>query len=126
MEYKTASAPNSPGSGGNPATGWVELLPSTTRGAVAQYAARDCKPTDEHPPVPGEDFWSHLFESPGAAPNQYNIRIFWTAVGQQANPCSAMNPDICNTGGCTGGSLAESVLHTDQLSFTCDYVESIT
>lgn len=120
IEYKTNGAPNAPGSGSDPTTGWVTLLGSTVRGSAALYGNRDCVTQFDYPTVPPLDLWSHTFGALGASPATYNVKVFFDAISVQANPCVFGN-EVCSTGGCTGGSLASSTLISDISGLSLDY-----
>ncbi len=126
MEYKTTGAPDAAGSGGNPTTGWVELLASKTVGGVALYGAGGCG--GGMPGLPPEEAWTEFFETLGGSPATYNVKVFWTAVGTASSPCSGYDPDVCNVDiFCDGtGTLAGSTLDVDNKSFTIDYQEGLT
>jgi hypothetical protein len=130
LEYKVDSAPDAPG-GGNPAMGWVELLPSADRGNTSFFTAADCNAS---PGVPAEDTWAHYFSSIlGAgegsrllsAPAVYNVNIFFDSVTTQGDPCPISHSNCAGLGiGCLS-TYTGSLLQTDQIRMTGDYIESI-
>lgn len=122
IDYKTNAAPDAPGSGSDPTTGWVALKASTTRGAVAQYDEVACSATD--PNTPAEDLWIETFDILGAAPATYNVKIFYESVAAQADPCGSVNPAVCS--GSCNGSLAGSEQTADVDDLAVDYVTSIS
>ncbi len=125
IEYKTSTAPDSPGSGGNPATGWVTLKAATTRGSVALFNEKKCFTSPQSPTLPGEDFWAEHFEALGGSPATYNVKVFFDSVTAQANPCSGLPGTYCSSPGCTG-SLASSLQQDEDADVTVDYVTSIS
>jgi hypothetical protein len=122
IEYKVAAAPDAPGTGVDPTTGWVELKATTSRGAVAMFNQQTC--SADEPVTPAEDFWIEHFPVLGASPATYDVKVFYESIAAQAEPCSGINPAICSTGGC-GGSLAATTLTADEDDVSLDYLISI-
>jgi hypothetical protein len=125
IEYKTSGAPDSPGSDGNPTTGWVTLKASTTRGTVGLFNEKKCFASPQVPAVPAEDLWTEHFDVLGGSPATYNIKVFFESVTAQANPCSGLAGTYCSDSGCTG-SLASSQQTDDQAALTIDSITSIS
>jgi hypothetical protein len=126
MDFKTLDAPDTTGTDDDPTTGWVPLLASQTRGSADIYNDGQCGGAD--PPVPGEERFDHFFETPEASPNTYQIKVFWTAVGTQSNPCGGLATSICDVDPlCAGEStLDSSTLEADVQAFGVDFVEGIS
>jgi len=125
IEYKTSSAPDSPGTGGDPTTGWVTLKASTTRGAVGLFDEKTCFASPQAPALPSEDAWTDSFDALGGSPATYNIKVFFESVAAQADPCSALGGGYCSSPGCSG-SLASSAQTDEQAALTVDFVTSIS
>jgi hypothetical protein len=126
MEYKVTTAADTTGTADDPTTGWVSLLASKTIGSVSLWAGGGCG-AGVNPSTPAEEFFSEFFDEPAAAPNTYDVKIFWTAVGQAATPCPSLDPTMCDPDiFCPGGVLTGSTLLSDVSTFTADYLESIT
>lgn len=125
FEYKTSGALDQPGTGGDPTTGWVPLLASTTRGTVALFDEKKCFASAQTPGSPSEDFWTHHFEALGGSPATYNVKVFFESFAAQADPCSALGGAYCSSAGCSG-SLASSSQTADQKALTIDVVTSIS
>ncbi len=123
IEYKVNAAPDAPGTGSDPTTGWVQLKAPTTRGAVAMFNQQTC--TAAAPVTPAEDLWIESFDVLGASPATYNVKVFYESIAAQANPCAGINPALCSTGDCPG-SLAASVQTADEDDVTVDYVTSVS
>jgi len=123
MDYKTTGAPGTPGTGGDPTTGYVPLLASKTLGSVSLLVDGGCGGGVS---APTESFFNEFFATLGASPNTYNVKVFYDAVGTQASPCGAIDPNMCSSGGCGGNSLISSTLKSDLQAFTVDYQESLT
>jgi hypothetical protein len=125
IEYKTSTAPDSPGSGGDPSTGWVTLKASTTRGSVALFNEKKCFASAQTPTTPPEDSWTEHFETLGGSPAVYNVKVFFETVTAQGNPCSGLPAAYCSSPGC-GGSLASSLQTAEDADLTVDYLTSIS
>ena len=121
IDYKTAAAPDTPGTPGNPATGWIPFVASTLRGNTSLFAAAGCGAS---PAVPGEDSWTEFRDEilPGA-PAVYNVRVFFDSLTVQGDPHPAPHQD-CGTPGCAD-TYVSSQLVTDQIRMTINYVEAI-
>jgi hypothetical protein len=126
MDYKKSTAPDAPG-GGNPATGWVELLPSTDRGNTSQTTIDPCGGPAT---VPAEDLWTHFFGDIDhpllGVPSIFNVKIFFDAVTTAGNPCptthnncAALPPTGCQS------IFTASNLEGDTQRMTADFIEAI-
>lgn len=125
IEYKTENAPDEPGTGGDPTTGWVELLGLSGRGSTAQFDSKVCTASPQTPASPAEDFWSVHFEALGSSPNTYNLKVFFTGVSLAADPCPAHSVAICSSPGCSG-SHAITNLTADERALAIDSLTSLT
>jgi hypothetical protein len=125
LEYKTTAAPDSPGTGSDPTTGWVQLKASTTRGTVALHNQKTCFASPQTPVFPSEDFWSESVEVLGAAPNTYDIKAFYQSATHQADPCPGLSPSMCTSGECPG-FLTDNDLIAEVKTMSIDYVTSIS
>ena len=123
IEYKKSTAPDAPGTGTDPNTGWVTLLASTDRGSVSAFGTSPCGGT---PGVPSEDIWTHYFPTLGGAPSVYNVKIFFDGLTTQGDPCPNSHTSCCGAVyGTCGSSFISSALITDQIRMTHDFVEGI-
>jgi hypothetical protein len=128
MDYKISTAPNVPGSAGNPSTGWIPLLVSTTRGNTAQVSLAKCNGVAS---IPTEDVWSHDFPTLAGTPAIYNVRVFFDAITAQGDPCpthhaggeffSACSP----TGFACMSNFLGSAMTVDAKRLTVDFIEGI-
>jgi hypothetical protein len=125
IEYKTSGAPDSPGSGSDPTTGWVTLKASSTRGTVALFNEKKCTASPQAPSLPTEDAWQEHFEVLGASPATYNVKVFFESVAAQANPCSGLGGAYCSSPSCSG-TLDSSQQTDEDADVTIDYVTSIS
>lgn len=125
LEYKVSTAPDAPGSGGDPSTGWVTLLGSTSLGNTSLVSYGLCGAGAS---APGEQVWTHYFPSPGGAPAVYNIKAFFDSALLQPAPTDyglhGISRITCGQLPCPDIFLTEFV-SIDQRSMTIDFIEGI-
>jgi len=124
MEYKRSTAPDIPGSGGDPSTGWVSLLASTDQGNTAQLGLSTCLSTHPSGAIT-EVKWTIFFETLFDPPATWNVRPFFDSIAVAGDPC----PTHTGLPACGGGSCLDqstgSFLDVDNTNLTIDFIEGI-
>lgn len=123
IDYKTAAAPDAPGSGSDPTTGFVPFVGSMERGNIAQFAQAACGGVAA---VPGLDSWVEFRnEILPASPTSYNVRVYFDGITSHGDPIGEFVHIDCGAGGCTDVYVS-SQLVLDQVDLKIDYIEAIT
>jgi hypothetical protein len=128
LDYKTQAAPNSPGIGVDPTSGWVPFVGPTERGNTAAIGSAGCS---NPAGVPGEDFWTE-FPFGGAilpgSPTAYNVRGFFDGLIVQGDPSGTVTHSDCGSGfpGACADIYNSSALAVEQRRLTIDFIEAIT
>jgi hypothetical protein len=126
LDYKTAAAPNSPGIGLDPTSGWVPFIAATERGNAALSAHTGC---GVPAPVPAEDSWTEFRDEilPGS-PAAYNVRAFFDGLIVAGDPHPGEPHLDCGSGapGACEDIYLGSVLALEQRQLTINFIEALT